>query len=92
MEEKALHPTLAGVPQGGIISASLLVLALKGMEETIKSVTSQKDKVHLVSYADDFIITGATKAVLEEKVKPAVVTFTRVNCLSSPLRKTSSLS
>jgi RNA-directed DNA polymerase len=52
MEEKALHPTFNGVPQGGVISPVILVLALKGFEETIKSVTSRKDKVNVIAYAD----------------------------------------
>lgn len=88
MEEKALHPTLDGVPQGGIISCALLVLALKGLEETIKNVTSQKDKVHVISYADDFVITGATKEVLENRVMPVVITFLKERGLELSTEKT----
>lgn len=88
MEEKALHPTFDGVPQGGIISPALLVLALKGFEETIKSVASQKDKVNVISYADDFVITGATKAVLEDKVMPVVVAFLKERGLELSIEKT----
>lgn len=88
MEEKVLHPTFDGVPQGGIISPALLVLALKGLEETVKSVTSPKDKVNVVSYADDFVITGATKEVLENKVMPAVVTFLKERGLELSSEKT----
>lgn len=88
MEEKALHPTFNGVPQGGVISPMLLVLALKGFEEAIKSVTSLKDKVHVISYADDFVITGATKAVLENKVMPVVVAFLKERGLELSTEKT----
>jgi RNA-directed DNA polymerase len=88
MEEKALHPTLDGVPQGGVISPALLVLALKGLEETVRNVTSQKDKVHVVSYADDFVITGSTKEVLENKVMPVVAAFLKERGLELSIEKT----
>lgn len=32
-------------------------------------------KVHVVRYADDFVVTGASKEVLEQQVLPAVVKF-----------------
>lgn len=88
MEGKALHPTFNGVPQGGVISCAILVLALKGFEETIKSVASQKDKVHVIAYADDFVITGATKTVLEDKVLPVVVAFLKERGLELSTEKT----
>lgn len=88
MEEKALHPTFNGVPQGGVISPAILVLALKGFEETIKSVTTRKDKVHVIAYADDFVITGATKVVLENKVMPVVVAFLKERGLELSMEKT----
>jgi RNA-directed DNA polymerase len=88
MEEKTLHPTYDGVPQGGIISPALLVLALRGLEETVKSLTSRKDKVHVVSYADDFVITGTTKEVLENIVKPAVIAFLKERGLELSPEKT----
>src|SRR3546814_11874591 len=34
-----------------------------------------KQKVNIVRYADDFIITGATKEVLENEVRPMVEEF-----------------
>ena len=88
MEKKALHPTYDGVPQGGVISPAILVLALKGLEETIRSVTSRKDKVNVISYADDFVITGAKKEVLENKVMPIVAAFLRERGLELSLEKT----
>ena len=32
-------------------------------------------KIHLVRYADDFVITGATKGILEQRVKPVIEEF-----------------
>jgi RNA-directed DNA polymerase len=68
-----LFSTDAGTPQGGIISPTLANLTLDGMEKMLlerfgvkSSLASNKAKVNLTRYADDFIITGATKEVLEE--------------------------
>lgn len=88
MKEKAIYPTYDGVPQGGSISATLLVLALKGLEAVAKNATSRKDKVNVVAYADDFVITGATKEVLENNVIPAVVIFLKARGLELSVEKT----
>lgn len=88
IEERILHPTFDGVPQGGIISPALLVIALSGMEEAIKRTTSYKDKVNVVVYADDFVITGTSKEVLEKKVMPVVETFLKERGLELSLQKT----
>jgi RNA-directed DNA polymerase len=88
IEERTLHPTFDGVPQGGVISPALLVIALSGLEETVKSVTSSRDKVNIISYADDFVITGASKEVLEQKVMPAVVSFLKERGLELSVQKT----
>lgn len=88
IEKKTLNPTFDGVPQGGIISPALLVNALSGMEETIKKVISPKEKVNVVSYADDFVITGASKEVLENKVMPVVISFLKERGLELSNEKT----
>lgn len=76
IEKGTLYPTDSGTPQGGIASATLLNLTLSGLEQAVISATSKrKDKVHVSIYADDFIITGSSKEVLEQKVKPMVESF-----------------
>lgn len=76
VEKGTLFPTEAGTPQGGIISPTLANLALDGLERLLKEKFSAKKKprpmVHLVRYADDFIITGSSKELLEDAVKPLV--------------------
>ena len=70
--------TNEGTPQGGIISPTLANLTLDGMEQLLKDFKRTKkfnQKVNLVRYADDFIITGATKELLENEVKPLIVKF-----------------
>jgi RNA-directed DNA polymerase len=89
IEEKTLHPTFDGVPQGSVISPCILVLALSGLEEALKSVVSRRnDKVHVISYADDFVITGSSKEVLENKVMPIVVSFLKERGLELSETKT----
>lgn len=65
-----------GTPQGGVISATLLVVTLSGLEQVVKAVThKRKDKSNICVYADDFIITCASKEVLVDTIKPAVSQF-----------------
>ena len=75
-EKAQLFPTSQGTPQGGVISPLLANLALDGMQKAIiRAVSKQGDKVNFVRYADDFIVTGASKELLEQKVKPALTAF-----------------
>jgi RNA-directed DNA polymerase len=76
LEKNAFFDTEAGTPQGGIISPLLANMALDGLEAAVKAVVPRRGaKVNPVRYADDFIITGATPALLKEKVIPAVTAF-----------------
>ena len=75
IEKKTLYRTESGTPQGGLSSPALLNVTLSGLEQAVKTATLPKEKVHISVYADDFIITGATKEVLENKVKPVVESF-----------------
>ena len=72
IEKGKLYPTEDGTPQGGIISPVLANIALDGLENKLKNAFSSHDKVHLIRFADDFIITGNTKELLENKVAPIV--------------------
>ena len=70
------YRTDSGTPQGGIISPTLCVMTLRGLERAVKDVAvSPKDKINFISYADDFIVTGASREVLELKVKPVIKQF-----------------
>ncbi len=82
MESNRLNPTEAGTPQGGIISPVLANLALDGLEGVLEEHFGQKNtkksyktKVNYVRYADDFVITGISKELLENEVKPIVEAF-----------------
>src|ERR1035437_1281606 len=77
--QNELFPTDAGTPQGGIISPVLANMTLDSLEsmlaETFPRAKKTGLKMHMVRYADDFIITGNSKEWLEHEVKPAVVEF-----------------
>lgn len=89
MEKGVLHSTESGTPQGGTISPSLLTVTLSGLEKAVReSVSVRSDKVNICVYADDFIITGATKEVLENKVKPTVEAFLNKRGLTLSQEKT----
>ena len=78
-----LTSTEAGTPQGGIISPTAANVALNGLETgllahlgaTVGKSKLQKLKVNVVRYADDFVITGASKELLDNVVRPWVEAF-----------------
>ena len=89
IDKGKLYDTDAGVPQGGTISPTLMLLTLRGLEKAAKSVAPRKNqKVNTIAYADDFIITGASKEILTDKVKPAVEAFLAERGLILSVEKT----
>ena len=54
----------------------------------LTAINRRKDKVNLSIYADDFIITGSSKEVLETKVKPLVESFLQERGLELSQEKT----
>ena len=77
--QNELFPTIAGTPQGGIISPVAANMTLDGLEamlaEKFPHAKRAGLKMNMVRYADDFIVTGLSKEWLEQEVKPAVVEF-----------------
>lgn len=63
-------------------------MTLDGLEAELKKFRRQ-DKVHMVRYADDFIITGTSKELLENEVKPLVEKFLSARGLELSPEKTS---
>jgi RNA-directed DNA polymerase len=94
VEQGNWFPTQAGTPQGGIASPTLANMVLDGMEiELAKhfgAKTSRKrwkGKVNFIRYADDFVITGATKETLEQ-AKSIIGDFLKERGLSLSEEKT----
>ncbi len=97
MEWNLLHPTEAGTPQGGICSPVILNMALDGLEGRLRAAFPRLvwnghkqvgPKVNLIRLADDFVITGATKELLEHEVKPVVAAFLQERGLALSPEKT----
>jgi RNA-directed DNA polymerase len=93
MDKHVLSPTATGVPQGGIASPVLMNLTLNGLERHIKGAFPrfqgrQRTKVHVIRFADDFIITGRTRAFLEQEVYPLVEQFLSARGLALAHAKT----
>ncbi|SDV01430.1 RNA-directed DNA polymerase [Pseudomonas corrugata] len=87
-----LQATEAGTPQGGIISPTLANMVLDGLEAQLKQhlgvTKAKKLKINVVRYADDFVITGGSKEVLENEIKPWVERFLAVRGLQLSPEKT----
>ncbi|HFH4105959.1 group II intron reverse transcriptase/maturase [Pseudomonas aeruginosa] len=87
-----LSATEAGTPQGGIISPTLANIALDGLESALKQhlgkTRAKTLKINVVRYADDFVITGQSKEILETKVRPWVEQFLATRGLKLSPEKT----
>src|SRR5229473_1401059 len=97
VDRHVLYPTKEGTPQGGICSPVLANMTLDGLEkllwETFPHNTKRGGKyyntqVNLIRYADDFLITGRSKELLEQEVKPLVEQFMRERGLQLSAEKT----
>jgi len=84
IENRTLFPTAAGTPQGGVISPTLANMPWTGWKncwpntspgEKRRNSKRGRPKVNLVRYADDFIITGDSKRLLLNEVRPLVRRF-----------------
>ena len=88
MERGKFYPTKAGTPQGGIISPMLANMTLDGLESAAKKAVSRTSKVNVIRFADDFVVTGDTKAILEQQVVPAINGFLKQRGLNLSKEKT----
>jgi RNA-directed DNA polymerase len=81
LKKHAWFATTEGTPQGGIISPALANWTLDGLQRLLAERFAStpkgqgKSKVHLVRYADDFLITGTSKELLRDQVQPLVSHF-----------------
>ena len=81
MEQARWQRTDVGTPQGAICSPVLANLTLDGLEAKLRecypkaTARSRRAKVNLVRFADDFVITGSSKELLETEVRPLVEQF-----------------
>jgi len=97
MDKHVFHETTEGTPQGGIASPALANMALNGLERLLKekypsrplkSLGNKNPSVNFIRYADDFIVTGRSKDLLEKEVKPLIEQFLRERGLELSPTKT----
>src|SRR5258706_7512572 len=94
LEKQSWFATTEGTPQGGIISPALANWTLDGLQRRLAEHFADtpkgqgKSKVHLVRYADDFLITGTSKALLRDQVQPLVEHFLKERGLELSHEKT----
>jgi RNA-directed DNA polymerase len=94
IDEGTLFATEAGTPQGGIISPVIANMTLDGLEAAVYSSVGptkrarDKFKINVVRYADDFVVTGISKEILEYNVLPAVRQFMAIRGLELSEEKT----
>lgn len=96
VEGKQLMATKEGTPQGGIISPALANWTLNGLEAELIAhlkakwgiAKAKKLKVGVIRYADDFVITGASREVLCDEIQPWVEAFLLERGLKLAVAKT----
>lgn len=94
MEKQIFYDTTAGTPQGGVISPTLANIVLDGLESLLGKMfpkrlrRSKLFKVNSVRYADDIKVSGSSKELLEEKVKPIIELHLRERGLELSPEKT----
>jgi RNA-directed DNA polymerase len=94
IEKDVFHQTEEGTPQGGIISPVLANMALDGLQGLLAEHfpkllrRSKWTKVNFIRYADDWVITGYSRDLLENEVKPLVEQFLRERGLTLSPDKT----
>lgn len=91
IEDGNFHETNSGTVQGGCISPTIANMVLDGIEDHLRKTFERRlkaHKVHVIRYADDFIITANSKEFLEDDIKPALVDFFGVRGLRLSSEKT----
>lgn len=89
IDKGLFYNTAEGTPQGGIISPTLMLLTLAGLENLVKTIARKTgDRVNFIGYADDFVITGTSKEVLVNNIKPQLISFLEERGLTLSEEKT----
>ena len=101
VSNQGLFPTSKGTPQGAVISPTLANMVLDGLEMAIDQTSGVKhwgksepkrrinpNHIHLIRYADDFVVTCRDKYLLEQRIKPAIQQFLAARGLELSIEKT----
>lgn len=100
LDKDRLYRTEAGVPQGGSLSPTIVNITQDGQTDEVKLAAKavklnahRKGRktqpwVHIVRYADDFVITAKSKRMLEGPITACVNKFLRIRGLQLNTKKT----
>src|SRR5919202_1707195 len=68
LEYGTLHTTVEGTPQGAVCSPILANIALDGLDAVLRrlKLPGGRGRLHLVRYADDFVVVAPTRDLLEQ--------------------------
>ncbi|SQH76194.1 RNA-directed DNA polymerase [Shewanella benthica] len=89
VDKGLFYKTAEGTPPGGIISPTLMLLTLAGLEQLVKSIARKTgDRVNFIGYADDFVITGTSQEFLLNEIKPQLIGFLQERGLTLSEEKT----
>lgn len=92
IDRGVFYETEDGTPQGGIISPVLANMTLDGLEQVVADQphrgTKQQAKLHVIRFADDFVITGNSRALLKEDIEAGVIDFLAERGLKLAAEKT----
>lgn len=79
IDRNVFHQTKDGTPQGSPVSPVLANLALDGLEAAVLGRFPERLKrqrqIHIVRFADDFVVFGRSKHLLETDIEPRIETF-----------------
>ena len=94
IDRHVFNKTEEGTPQGGICSPVIARMALNGLERKLREKypntksKGRKAKMNIIVFADDFVITGNSKELLEGEIKPLVEEFLCERGLELSIEKT----
>jgi RNA-directed DNA polymerase len=92
IDRNVFHETKDGTPQGSPVSPVMANLALDGLEAAVighfpRHLRRQR-QIHLVRFADDFVVFGRSKELLETEIKPVIEAFLAERGLTLSTEKT----
>jgi RNA-directed DNA polymerase len=93
IDRQTFFVTDEGVPQGGIASPVLTNLTLDGLERILlkrfpPNRWRDRQRVNLVRFADDLLVTGRSQDQLEQEVRPVIEKFLTERSLELSSEKT----
>jgi RNA-directed DNA polymerase len=90
LEQGQVYTPDRGLPQGGIISPTLANMTLDGLENLLTDVAARRRSkaVHLVRYADDFLVISSSKRLLRSHVQPRIEEFLKARGMRLAAEKT----